>query len=542
MPTIRCLFPHHNRWPKIAVWRVGLLLLLLSLLTPGEAYAATIVVTTLSDVVNGLDGLCSLREAITAANNNASFSGCLGSGFGADVIVFSNSLTNGTITLNSTLPAITDPAGLTIDGTGRNITISGNNAVRILQVNSGASLTLRALTLRNGEQSSGDGGAILNSGTLTIEDSTLASNQARNGGAIFNSGTLQVLDSAFNNNQVSGQDARGGAIYSTLPGNATIERSTFFGNQVSGALAGEGGAIWSDAPLHVLHSTFNSNAASVDTSGFVSFGGGISAQGNGVLDVSNSTFFGNVADIGGGIHTQSPTALIANSTLSDNEGVGGSNLRNDTNGTLHLFNTILANGIAGPDCQNFGSVSTNVNNLIEDGSCQPAFSGDPLLGSLTGNPAFFPLQPGSPAIDAGNTTTCANPPVNNQSQNGVTRPQDGDGNGTAVCDIGSYEAPAQPTPTPTNTPTPTPTNPSAPTNTPTPTPTNTPTPTPTNPSAPTNTPTPTPTNSSAPTNTPTPTPTNTPTPIPTNTPTSTPTATPGGNSDEHFIYLPIISR
>src|ERR1700741_263869 len=34
--------------------------------------AATITVNSLSDVANGSDGLCTLREAITSANNNAS--------------------------------------------------------------------------------------------------------------------------------------------------------------------------------------------------------------------------------------------------------------------------------------------------------------------------------------------------------------------------------------------------------------------------------------------------------------------------------------
>src|SRR3972149_3559383 len=69
-------------------------------------------------------------------------------------------------------------------------------------------------------------------------------------------------------------------------------------------------------------------------------------------------------------------------------------------------------------------------------------STDPLLGLLTaGSPEYFPLYGGRPAIDAGDHTLCAAAPVDNTSQNGVTRPADGDGNSTSVCDIGSYEAP-----------------------------------------------------------------------------------------------------
>jgi hypothetical protein len=63
----------------------------------------------------------------------------------------------------------------------------------------------------------------------------------------------------------------------------------------------------------------------------------------------------------------------------------------------------------------------------------------PNLGALTGSPAFFPLNTGSPAIDKGNNAICAAAPVSNTSQNGVNRPQDGDVNGSVVCDIGSYE-------------------------------------------------------------------------------------------------------
>ena len=69
---------------------------------------------------------------------------------------------------------------------------------------------------------------------------------------------------------------------------------------------------------------------------------------------------------------------------------------------------------------------------------------DPLLAPLADNGGPTPthaLLPGSPAIDAGNPTACfaldGTPLL--VDQRGVFRPLDGDGDGTARCDIGAFE-------------------------------------------------------------------------------------------------------
>ncbi len=118
-------------------------------------------------------------------------------------------------------------------------------------------------------------------------------------------------------------------------------------------------------------------------------------------------------------------------------------------------------------------------NLDTDGSC--GFSaagdisnGDPNLGPLHNNggqTTTRALLPRSDAIDAGDNAICAADPVNGIDQRGVSRPQDGDGNGSPICDIGAYELqPPQPTETPAATP--------SDTATPSPTATVTPTPRP----------------------------------------------------------------
>ncbi|MBE2293529.1 MAG: hypothetical protein IAF00_01215, partial [Phycisphaerales bacterium] len=121
---------------------------LLYLLLDLKAEAATFIVSNTAD-----SGMGSLRQAILDANGVA----------GNDTIVFD---VGGTISLITTLPPITDPAGLTIDGTGQAITISGGDTVQVMRVNNGAKLTLEHLTVVDGR--AGGGGGIFNTGTLTV--------------------------------------------------------------------------------------------------------------------------------------------------------------------------------------------------------------------------------------------------------------------------------------------------------------------------------------------------------------------------------------
>jgi CSLREA domain-containing protein len=102
-----------------------------------------------------------------------------------------------------------------------------------------------------------------------------------------------------------------------------------------------------------------------------------------------------------------------------------------------VVNSIFANSPSGGDCVNNGTFSTNINNLVEDGSCNPAFSGDPGLSGLQNNGGptrtHYPLA-SSIVIDSGDEASCLD-----RDQRGMPRPFDGNEDGTAVCDIGSVE-------------------------------------------------------------------------------------------------------
>src|SRR5262249_33993545 len=132
------------------------------------------------------------------------------------------------------------------------------------------------------------GGAIgnLSGATLTVSNSLFTHNQAlgnvggsqANGGAIVNSAShLIVSHSTFMGNQALGGDGagtvQGGAILNNQSGTATVSDSTFTDNQViggdggvvDGAITavgvGQGGAIFNDAGLTVVNSTFTGNRA-----------------------------------------------------------------------------------------------------------------------------------------------------------------------------------------------------------------------------------------------------------------------------------------
>ncbi|MFN6049744.1 MAG: choice-of-anchor Q domain-containing protein, partial [Planctomycetia bacterium] len=88
-----------------------------------------------------------------------------------------------------------------------------------------------------------------------------------------------------------------------------------------------------------------------------------------------------------------------------------------------IANTIIANSIGG-DYNGGGSIGTNTNNLVEDGSLSGATAVDPLLGPLqdNGGPTFtMALLPGSPAIAAGDSTISNASPVSGLDQRGINR-------------------------------------------------------------------------------------------------------------------------
>ena len=118
---------------------------------------------------------------------------------------------------------------------------------------------------------------------------------------------------------------------------------------------------------------------------------------NGALTIKNSTIAKNSGGEVGGIYNVGSLELI-HSTVSENTGgfVGGVLFSGGSN--MELYDSLLAGNTNG-DC--FGGVNASAGKLVGSGSCGSAITANPLLRALTGSPRRFPLQSGSPAIDAG---------------------------------------------------------------------------------------------------------------------------------------------
>jgi CSLREA domain-containing protein len=171
-------------------------------------------------------------------------------------------------------------------------------------------------------------------------------------------------------------------------------------------------------------------------------------QGSDVL-LENVTISGNAGDPGailndGGTHlTLIGSTVTGNHASGTTTNVGGIYDVHGGSGLTFLSNTILSGngpGFISDDCVSITSLDGG--NIVGDSAhCHfvPLASDRPDvdagLGLLADNGGFTRTHlPGANAIDHGVATAC---PATDQR--GLTRPQDGDGDGSVVCDIGAVE-------------------------------------------------------------------------------------------------------
>ena len=353
-----------------------------------------LVVTTLA---NGGDG--SLRDVLTRIAPGGT-------------VTFDPSLAGGTIALGGPVVPSDD---VVIDATATpGISLNGGGVDRVLIVEPGLNVTVKGLTLTNGYGFQ-LGGAIINNGSLTLENSAVTGNTMttdagdfwQGGGGIYSGdgASLTLIDSTVADN-FSGWT--GGGIYSFFNTTTTIIRSTVSGNVATDV----GGGMRTLGNVTIDNSTISGNTSTA-------WHGGAAFITDGVADVSNSTITGNNAPGGttGGFFV----------------GTFG-----DSSATMNIQNSIVAaNGDFGCFLAPFGAGAVAINSLGNNVFTDAAFCaggadqvvGDALLDGLAdnGGPTLtHALLAGSPAIGAANNAAC---PATDQR--GVVR--------DAACDVGAFE-------------------------------------------------------------------------------------------------------
>lgn len=265
----------------------------------------------------------------------------------------------------------------------------------------------RVALTRSYAQNDGGGAALYSAATSFYESRVSGNSALGNGGGVFvRRDSLEVRDSTFSDNASLStlDDHGGGGLYLTdLFSELVLSNTTVSGNRAArnaGGIYLDGASTWfDDQPVEM----------------------------NNLSIVGNRFGEGDHASLAGGLLIQDSAARISNSVMSGNyEADQPGNLsdceRPSTRGPVTgSYNLVQAHGT----CE-FLVAPTNLLGL------------DPLLSPLGSYgsplPLHLPLQ-GSPLIDAGDPGEgCAR-----TDARGIERPQDGNGDGTARCDIGAVE-------------------------------------------------------------------------------------------------------
>jgi large repetitive protein len=341
--------------------------------------------------------------------------------------------------------------------------------------------------------SGGSGGGMANDGTATLTNVSFSGNRAGTagfdgaggwGGGMINQGTVTLSNVGFtdnwagdggSNDEEDGGDAGNGGGLENYEGTATLTNVSFsqnhagtagVGTRGSAAAGGSGGGMDNEGAATLNNVTFDHNRAGDGNGDVGGGGGGLSNFGHATL--TNVTVFANQAGNGNGTEARGgdgggianlSMALLTNVTIALNSagsgtfgGTAGVGNELAAYGSMTVTNTIVSG--VGEGCSTDGAADNIVSlghNLDSGSTCGFADASDrsgtdPVLGPLANHGGFtetLALLPGSPAIDAGDNTSCPS-----TDQRGVPRPQG------AACDIGAYESQA-PTGTATDTPIPT---------------------------------------------------------------------------------------
>ena len=407
-----------------------------------SAGATTITVTTTLDQNSSSppDLVCSLREAVIAANSNLGVGACPAGSRGLDTIV----LPAGTYDLSiagvdesfAETGDLDVRESLEIVGAGASsTTIDGHGIDILLQVPvSDVSLTVRNVTLRGGQRVPGlfsDGSAIRIEGPFVVAP-------VPTGGFYICAGcTLLVEDSVVTGN---GSGAAIGLVgYAT----ATIRRTSVISNTGAGISLVFADGVLEDTTVSgntgdgvlVTAGTATLNRSTVSGNGGQGVGGYVLAI-SGVLvcgewTLRNTTVSGNAGI--GALGQDVPFSPQCSSMADNATIVGGGG--DAVSGSVAMTNTLVVGSCPAPlpPAGNGGNLESPGNTCGLTGPGDQVSVPDPKIGALAMNGGLtktHALLAGSPAIGHGNDAACLA-----TDQRGVARPAPAGGH----CDVGSYE-------------------------------------------------------------------------------------------------------
>jgi hypothetical protein len=341
---------------------------------------ATLVVTNCDD-----SGAGSLRDTIASAASG-------------DTVDLSQLICS-TITLTSTYITVLQD-DLTITGPGAtSLAIDGGGALPLFAAYGSGTFTIDDVTLTNGYYSASyaGGGCLLSFADLVIQNAIVSHCSAQGvvviSGAMTVRANLTIVNSVITQNSANGsQFLAGGAAF--VQGDLTVQYSTISDNI--------GGAFHTLGNVLIENSTISGNQnKNVGAFGFEAYNNAPTAL------IINSTVSNNAATDGGlygGGYTKIPLTIY-NSTIAFNSGRTCSGLV-AYNAPIVLQSSILADNVSIDLCLLGTATVSGANNLITNASRVPpdTIRDCPQLGPLAdnGGPTLtHMLRSTSPAIDTG---------------------------------------------------------------------------------------------------------------------------------------------
>jgi predicted outer membrane repeat protein len=234
-------------------------------------------------------------------------------------------------------------------------------------------------------------------------------------------------------------------------GNATGTTNTFAGGGLYIAnssptlsdLIFSNNYAYNGAGMYLLNSSPSMTRAAFRANQAGSAGGGLYNASASAPTLTNVIFTGNSASAGAGVYNSASAPKLYNVSFAGNTGTVGAALRNQSTSHPVLKNVIIwgNSGTAIADASTYND-SASVSNSIIQGGYGGASNVDPLFVDANGIDEIYGtgdddlhLTFGSPAIEAGTNTVCPSGDLD-----GLPRPNDGNADGTATCDMGAYEA------------------------------------------------------------------------------------------------------